>query len=502
MAFVLTLLYVAVSLLSPGAFSMAIASLHINIILGVLTILALIPELQGSKIGGLPATYLVLGLLFTAMLSVIPLGFSRAPGVFLDYLPVFIVFYFFALACKSLVQIKIAVYVLLLVAFFIFSQGLIADHAHLLPNPYLLQEGRGDAMIIRYRGLGVLSDPNDLAQFFVTLIPLLWLRWKPGSTFSNFVFTIVPAIILATGMFFTHSRGGSFALLALVLFALKDKMGVVLASVLAVGMFFGMMALNVSGGRGMDDDDGGRVALWSTGLELFRAHPVIGVGIGQFTDHSDNGLTAHNSYVLCLAEVGIIGYFCWLGAIVSDVTELGGVIRSGKPKEEPKRALPPYLSREQASVPVNAPMFAKMQPALSTPGATVGAPSGLQYHSSAAASTGAGVGATMASYPIGGRAARIDPAQDPDSDEKLRYAAKVLRIAFVGTLTSAFFISRSFSMVIYVLLGLSGALCLIYRRKHPEVTSDIPLFMKRMLKFIIGSIIFLYVFIRIRGIHG
>ena len=508
MAFVLTLLYVAISLVSPAVFPTAISSLHVNIILGVLTIVALLPILQGSKLGSLPDTYLVLGILFAAILSTIPLGFSSVPGVFLDYFPIFIVFYFFAVSCKSLFQLKVAVYVLLFVAFYIFAQGIMADRAGALTSPYLLkegvvQDGSGAGMIIRYRGLGVLADPNDLALFFVTLIPLLWLRWKPGNLVSNVLFTIVPALILATGMFYTHSRGGAFALVALILFGLKDKMGVVLSSVLAAAMFFGLLALNVSGGRGMDTDDGDRVALWSTGLELFKAHPVVGVGIGDFADHSDSGHTAHNSYVLVLAETGIIGYFCWMGAIVSDLTELGGVIRTGEAKKERKdtaRQLP-YATPQQTDTPLNVPFFAKMQPALSTGGGNAAAVPGLHYES-ATLSGSSGTAAAVARYPIGPRVGETNPTDDPNSDESLRYAAKVLRMSFVGLLTASFFLSRSFSMVLYIVLGLSGALCLMYRRRHPEMTSDGRLLMKRTLMFLVGSIVFLYLFIRIRGIHG
>src|SRR5439155_1624687 len=144
-------------------------------------------------------------------------------------------------------------------------------------------------VIHRFRGLGVLSDPNDTAQLYVTLIPLLFLAWKKGNAVSNLVLCIFPAMILAAGMYFTQSRGGVIALIALCLFGFRDNLGIVLSSILAFGLFSGLMVLNVSGGRGMNDDDGGRVAAWSTGLEIFRAHPLFGVGIDRFPDYNDTG---------------------------------------------------------------------------------------------------------------------------------------------------------------------------------------------------------------------
>src|SRR3546814_14583581 len=43
---------------------------------------------------------------------------------------------------------------------------------------------------------------------------------------------------------------------------------------------------------------------------MFRANPGFGVCVGNFTDHTR--LTAHNSFVLVLAETGIVGYTVWL----------------------------------------------------------------------------------------------------------------------------------------------------------------------------------------------
>jgi hypothetical protein len=353
--------------------------------------------------------------------------------------------------------------------------------------------------VYRYKGLGVLSDPNDLAQFFVTLIPMLWIRWKPGSYVTNFFFTIVPALALATGMYFTNSRGGAIALVAVVLFGFKDKLGVILSAILAAGLLVGLMALNISGGRGMDNDDGGRVAAWSTGLEIFRSHPLIGVGIDRFPEFSETGHTAHNSYVLCLSEVGLLGYFFWMGLMVSNLSELGEVAHS-KPRSDEglgemrSVVLPPHLAARAAG-PGRTPAlssFRKESLALGAPG--LGA---LAYQ-------GAGIAGTateQAWTPVSVRVGRTVTAEDPNSDASLQHVARVMRIAFVGLLTSAFFLSRSFSMVFYIVLGMSASVRLIYRSRHPEEKTNLPQLIKRNLIFIVGSVLFLYLFVRIRGIH-
>jgi hypothetical protein len=43
--------------------------------------------------------------------------------------------------------------------------------------------------------------------------------------------------------------------------------------------------------------------------------PVFGVSYNSFTDHHER--TTHNSFVLCFAELGLLGYFTWLALVVT-----------------------------------------------------------------------------------------------------------------------------------------------------------------------------------------
>ena len=42
---------------------------------------------------------------------------------------------------------------------------------------------------------------------------------------------------------------------------------------------------------------------------MLKSHPLFGVGFGNFADNA--GLTAHNSVVVCAAELGLFGLFFW-----------------------------------------------------------------------------------------------------------------------------------------------------------------------------------------------
>jgi putative inorganic carbon (HCO3(-)) transporter len=81
----------------------------------------------------------------------------------------------------------------------------------------------------------------------------------------------------------------------------------------------------------------GRVDAWYEGLHLFLSHPVFGVGAGNFTEYND--LTAHNSFVLVLAETGFVGYLLWLAFVGYSFWMMLTVLRH-KPDDgdDPERA--------------------------------------------------------------------------------------------------------------------------------------------------------------------
>jgi O-antigen ligase len=72
------------------------------------------------------------------------------------------------------------------------------------------------------------------------------------------------------------------------------------------------MALNFTGGREISAESGAdRTAIWSQGLQLLKAHPLFGVGIGRMADYTDVHLTAHNTLIVCAVELGLVGLYFW-----------------------------------------------------------------------------------------------------------------------------------------------------------------------------------------------
>jgi O-antigen ligase len=90
------------------------------------------------------------------------------------------------------------------------------------------------------------------------------------------------------------------------------------------GLFFAATALNFTGGREISVQSGsGRTGLWGESLEVLKSHPLFGVGFGNLPDYL--GLTAHNSVAVCLAELGLFGFYFWclfLFSTARDVVEI------------------------------------------------------------------------------------------------------------------------------------------------------------------------------------
>jgi len=189
---------------------------------------------------------------------------------------------------------------------------------------------------VRYRG--VLQDPNELALALGIGLPLAFAFAGRRRTGARVLMAIATFLLVAIAVHFTQSRGGQLVIAAVIgvyaLYRWRWKAAIVVAVLSPIVLFLAM-----GGG------DGGRVdaaasteeryEAWATGIQMFRDSPLFGVGNGQFVRH--HYLTAHNSYVLALAELGLVGMFLW-GAVLYLTVKI------------PLVALIRYHGREEAAV--------------------------------------------------------------------------------------------------------------------------------------------------------
>jgi len=184
----------------------------------------------------------------------------------------------------------------------------------------------------RLRGLGIINDPNDFAQLLVSVIPLMFVFWRAKKLLFNVACVILPVCVLLIAVFTTHSRGALIALVAVALVAAWRRIGLVPALLLATALFGASVALQFAGGREISADSGAdRTELWSESLQLLKSHPLFGVGAGRISDYL--GLTAHNSVMVCAAELGLFGLFFWSMFLLSTMRDTLLVASPGKTAE-------------------------------------------------------------------------------------------------------------------------------------------------------------------------
>ena len=331
MGFVLSILYFVTYYLTPVTLFGPLAPYRIELILAVLIVFASLPGLRKSFILKTTQSLALIGLAVAAFMSVL-VGVRWAGGAvqaLLGFIPNAFGFFLVCLHCNSKRKLQVVVLMLLFVCLFVIAQGgadllrgsqesiqslpTDAYHAYAqawqMEHPYLLPKPN-DGGPNRLKGLGMINDPNDFGQVTVCVIPLVFIFWRARKMLWNFAFVLAPVGLLVLGVYLTHSRGALVALIAVVVVAARRRIGTLPALLVAGGLFAAAMAFQFTGGRAISAEAGAdRTALWGEGLQMLKSHPVFGVGYGNFMQHAEN--TAHNSVVVCVAELGIVGLFFW-----------------------------------------------------------------------------------------------------------------------------------------------------------------------------------------------
>jgi O-antigen ligase len=331
MGFVITVLYLVSAYLGPATIFGPLVAAHIGLILAGLVVLVTVPKLPGSLIWKTPQSLALIGLAFATFLSVVVTGWTGgATQVFLNFIPNAFAYFIVCLHCNSMKKLRVTVLMMLFVCLFVIANGYFEVQHQPLNGPtqtsaavglpqesaethyFVAQTSDAGEWFYRIRGQDFISDPNDFAQVIVCVIPLVFIFWRPRKLFTNTMFVMLPICVLLFGAYLTHSRGGLLAILAMAIVAARRRIGTLPSLLVAIVLFVGASALQFTGGRAISADSGsGRMDLWGQGLQLLRSHPLFGVGFGRMPDYTDMGLTAHNSVVVCAAETGLIGLYFW-----------------------------------------------------------------------------------------------------------------------------------------------------------------------------------------------
>jgi hypothetical protein len=164
---------------------------------------------------------------------------------------------------------------------------------------------------VRYRG--ELHDPNEVAMTISAgaLSLLIAFSLRKRTTLAVTLFAAAFGMTVAA-LWMTQSRGGLISMLLVPGVYLVRRYGfraIVPAAMLAIPVL-------LAGGRSdanaaMSTQE--RYEAWATGLSMFKRSPIFGVGARLFNEH--HYITAHNSFVLTLAETGLLGMILFVSIL-------------------------------------------------------------------------------------------------------------------------------------------------------------------------------------------
>lgn len=320
MGFVLAVLYLVTTYLGTNTVFGPLAAYHVELIVAALVFVVSLPSLPRSFTLKTPQSLALIGLAGAVFMSVLTTGWiGGAVQAFQDFIPNAFAYFLVCLHCNSKRKVKSIVLLLLFVCLFVIAHGLmdfrnIPQNTANLPSnfstAYLLGM-RNDTgqLFFRLRGQNFINDPNDFAQLLVSVIPLAFIFWRPKKMVRNTLFVLLPVSLLLYGAFLTHSRGCLMALLVIAIVAGRRWIGIIPSLALAGGMFLVASRTGFTGGRNIESGSG-RMVLWAMSIGALKSHPLFGVGFGRLGDYL-GGYTAHNSIMVCAAELGMFGLFFW-----------------------------------------------------------------------------------------------------------------------------------------------------------------------------------------------
>lgn len=182
---------------------------------------------------------------------------------------------------------------------------------------------------------GLYGHPMTLAGFLITSLPILFcflLDWKQNR--KALFLTIASFLIGFTGLLLNGTRGAWLALavtlpLVTILYDRSIKK-ILFLVVFAIGtslVFFNSPQLqnraeSITSTTLQSNTE--RLLMWESACEMFKDHPVFGVGIGQYSskylteykspEAREKQNHCHNNFLQMLAENGVVGFigFCLL----------------------------------------------------------------------------------------------------------------------------------------------------------------------------------------------
>lgn len=213
-----------------------------------------------------------------------------------------------------------------------------------------------DKMRLADRAQGPIGDPNRYGQVLVILVPLALLMLRAEKQRARRAVAAGAALLILIGIVLTHSRGAFLALVGLFVFAVilgfvRLRSFLIVTVLLAISVpvvapnYF-QRVQTIAGIQGLFSEEStaqpdrvtlGRLTEMLAALSVFRDHPLLGVGPGQYAPfysveyqrdpeialrHINKPRRAHNLFVEIAAETGLLGLIAFVAIFVTILRQL------------------------------------------------------------------------------------------------------------------------------------------------------------------------------------
>jgi hypothetical protein len=160
----------------------------------------------------------------------------------------------------------------------------------------------------RVRWRGKLADPNELSLAIGAAMSFAFALHAGMKKSIRHVLLLGVLVIAGYCIIKSGSRGGVLVYLAVLAVFFGRRFG--LKGLVLGGM--GGLPLLALGGRSGEEAEASsleRIGALYEGCDFFKSSPIFGLGQDQFLENYF--ITAHNSYLLSAAELGLPGFFIW-----------------------------------------------------------------------------------------------------------------------------------------------------------------------------------------------
>lgn len=328
MGYFFTLVFIAILFMRPQDYIEALRGWPLQDVAAILCLISIF--LDGSvtmeKLKRSPTNWLIIA--FWIWISLTWLFNGWAGGIsytFIRFSSVAITFFLIVLTVDTYSRLRGLAWTLVAMALFLAIQAIMQYHTGSgLGGVEALQAsslGGETDTIARVRGVGLYADPNDMAINMVPFAAMLLPAFHRNFMSRTWVTGIICLIPLTLGIVFTVSRGAMLGLLAIGWLYMYRRVGKVFSLVGAGVLLLAILAAPRMGAINTQEDSArARLDHWAYGLQLLRANPATGVGKGAFTEDYDK--TAHNSFILIVAEGGMIGGMLWVAMFIAAFREI------------------------------------------------------------------------------------------------------------------------------------------------------------------------------------